>query len=476
MCTMEFFRTKSIRDVREAAGQSSLRKNLGVLDLTFLGLGGIIGTGIFVLTGLAAALYAGPAITVSFFLGGLACVFTALAYAELASMLPVAGGAYSYAAVTLGEGLSSVVGWAVTLMLIFGGATVASGWSGYVVGILEAMGIHIPFVLTHIPSEGGWVNLPALLIVLALTTFLVRGMQSAARLNGILVIVKLCAIFLFVVCAVPHAHFENWSVFAPNGFTGIAKGAGFVFMAYTGFDTLANAAEECRNPNRDLPLGIIISLVGSALLYILVSGLLTALVPYAELNNSEPMAYALRQNGVGIGAALVGTGAMAGMTTVILTQLFGLSRMFMVMSRDGMMPKFFSRIHPKYSTPYYGVIISGLVMFLIAGFAPVASLGQLSSMATLAVFAFVSLCVMILRYRAPQEPRTFRCPAVFLVASTSLVMCTFFFAQLLVENWWPYLLSTAVGLAIYIFYGGPNSAALRARRDPQAALRVLPPA
>jgi APA family basic amino acid/polyamine antiporter len=277
------------------------------------------------------------------------------------------------------------------------------------------------------------------------------------KLNGLLVVVKLAAIAIFVFAAVPHVSAVNWEVFAPNGFFGVAAGAGFIFMAYTGFDTLATAAEECKNPNRDLPIGIIGSLLGSAILYVVVAGLLTAIVPYASLNNSEPMAHALRTNGVQIGAALVATGAIAGMTTVILTQIFGQSRILLVMARDGIMPKVFSKVHPKYSTPYVGVIVTGIIVALIAGFVPVATIGQLSSMCTLTIFGFVSLAVMLIRYKMPNEVRPFKCPAVYLVASISFILCMFLFAQLLPENWAPFLFSASLGVVGYIIFGFRNS-------------------
>lgn len=454
---MSIFRAKSLSEVREAAAKTEMKRNLGALDLVLLGLGGIIGTGIFVLTGLAAAEYAGPAITLSFLLGAIACVFTALAFAELASMLPVSGSAYSYAYVTVGEGMAALIGWAALMIYTFGAATVASGWSGYIVGILKSAGIQLPDALTKIPSQGGIVNLPAVIIVLFLTLFLIRGMAGVTKLNGILVFVKIAAIFLFIGAAFPHVNAANWEVFAPKGFFGIAAGAGFVFMAYTGFDTLATAAEECKNPNRDLPIGIVGSLVGSAILYIIVSGLLTAIVPYSELNNAEPMAYALRANDIHIGAKLVATGAIAGMTTVLLTQIFGQSRVLLVMARDGMMPHCFTKLHSKFATPYVGILISGLIIMVIAGLLPVATLGQISSMATLEVFGFVSIAVMILRYKKPHEKRAFKCPAVYLVASTSAILCLFLFAQLVAENWVPYLISTLVGVSIYAFFGYRNS-------------------
>lgn len=454
---MSIFRMQTLAGIKKDVAKTQLKKNLGVMDLLLLGLGGIIGTGIFVLTGLAAAQYAGPAITLSFIMGGIACVFTALAYAELAAMLPVSGSTYTYAYVTLGEGVAAMVGWLVVMLYTYGSATVAAGWSGYVVGIFESIGIHLPKAFTTIPSQGGWINLPAVIIILLLTLLLIRGTKDATKLNGILVFVKLGAIFWFLLAAVPHIDPHNWDVFAPHGFFGIAAGAGFVFMSYTGFDTLATAAEECRNPNRDLPIGIIGSLVGSAILYVVVSGVLTAIVPCSLLNNPEPMAFALRSNGVQIGAKLVATGAIAGMTTVILSQIFGQSRILFVMSRDGLMPPIFTRLNQRFTSPHFGLILSGLLMAAVAGFAPVGTLGQLSSMSTLLTFSFVSVSVMVMRYKNPKERRPFRCPAVYLIASISALLCLFMFAQLLPENWKPFLLSALAGPVIYLSYGYRHS-------------------
>jgi APA family basic amino acid/polyamine antiporter len=256
-----------------------------------------------------------------------------------------------------------------------------------------------------------------------------------------------------VVAAIPHVDPANWEVFAPHGFFGIAAGAGFVFMAYTGFETLAVAAEECKNPNRDLPIGIIASIIGSTILYIIVAGLLTAIVPYFSLNNPEPMAFALRSIGIHVGAKLVATGAIAGMTTVLMTQIYGQSRILLVMARDGLLPKGFAKVNHRYATPHVGLLLSGAVMMLITGFLPVATLGQISSMSSLFIFGAVSVFVMIMRYKKPEEKRTFRCPAVYVVGSISALLCFFLFVQLLIENWQAYLFSTLLGLGVYGVFG-----------------------
>lgn len=454
---LRFFQKKDIQDVLRDAAQMDLKKNLGAMDLLFLGLGGIIGTGIFVLTGQAAARYAGPAITVSFLVSGIACIFTALAYAELASILPVSGSIYTYSYVALGEGFAALAGWTACMVFSFGSATVASGWSGYVVGVLNSIGIHLPDLLVKIPTEGGFINLPAVMIVIALTAILWRGNSGTKKLTGILVAIKLGAIFLFILAAFPHIHSVHWEIFAPKGCFGILAGASFVFMAYNGFDVLATAAGECKNPNRDIPIGIIGSLVGSALLYVIVSGILTSIVHYSSLDNPEPMAQALRQNGVRVGAALVATGAIAGMATVILSQIYGQSRVLFVMARDGLLPPSLTRVHSRFNTPHIGLLISSVIVSLIAGFMPTATLGQMSSMAALAVFSTVSLGVMILRYKMPHLKRSFRCPAIYLIASASMILCVFLFAQLFLEVWIPYGACTLIGICVYLFYGSKNS-------------------
>lgn len=451
------FQKKSLSEIREQAGRSKLAKNLSAFDLVQIGLGAIIGTGIFVITGLAASEYAGPAITLSFVLGGIASIFTAFAFAELASLLPSSGGAYTYAFAAFGESIAAWMGWTIVMLCTFGSGTVAAGWSGYMVGLLKSFGIDLPQQWTRIPTEGGIMNLPAMLIVAVITLSLIRGMKEAKQLNLVLNVIKLGAIGTFMVCAAPHVQIENWTPFAPNGLLGITLGAGFVFMAYNGFDSVATAAEECRNPARDLPIGIIGSLVGSAILYVVVSGLLTAIVPYTTLNNSQSMAGALRANGVQIGATVVAVGALAGMTTVILTQVFGQSRVLFVMARDQLLPRLFETVHPRFSTPLYGILLSGLGVMLIAGFMPVATLGQISSMSSLVLFASVSLAVMVMRRRHPQESRAFWCPKVYWMGSVSFVLCLALFFQLFLRNWLPFLVATSIGMSLYFLKKGGAS-------------------
>ena len=343
------FRIKTIENLLAGAKIKPLKKTLGALDLVLLGIGCTIGTGIFVLTGIAAAQYAGPAIALSYLISGVACIFAGLAYSELAAAIPVAGGTYTYTYAILGEFAAWMVACGISLCYTIGGATVAAGWSGYFVGILGAGGYHIPEALTKIPAEGGIVNLPAVCITLLIGFILMRGTKESITLNRILVFIKLIAIFLFIFIAVPHIKVTNWTDnFMPFGLGGVFTGAAAIFFAYTGFDAVATAAEETKNPNRDLPIGIVGSLLVCIVLYIAASLALTGITSYTELNNAEPMAFALRQNGSDIGGAIVGAGALAGMVAVLLVFMYGQSRIFFVMSRDGLLPKFFGKIHRKF--------------------------------------------------------------------------------------------------------------------------------
>jgi APA family basic amino acid/polyamine antiporter len=449
---MSIFHKKSLDAMRVSAERHSLRKTLGAMDLLLLGVGCVIGTGIFVLTGVAAAQYAGPAITVSYALAGFACIFAALAYAELASMVPVAGSAYTYTYVAMGEIVAWMVGWGLILEYAVGASTVAAGWSGYLVGILNSAGIHMPELLTKVPSDGGIVNLPAVLIALFVGLLLTRGTKESARLNKILVSIKLGAIFIFLAVAAPHIKTANWTNFAPYGFDGITSGAAFIFFAYVGFDAVACGAEECRNPKRDLPIGIIGSLLVCTILYILVAGTLTGIVPFATLNNAEPLASALRANGSNIGSALVATGAIAGMTTVLLVLMYGQSRIFFVMSRDGLLPKFFSKLHPRFQTPYISSMLIGLAVALISGFTPIHTMGNLTSMGTLFAFIIVAIGVIVLRITHPNEPRPFKCPAVYIIAPIAVLSCGYLIYKLFLTTGKPFLIWGVIGLVVYLGY------------------------
>lgn len=448
----KIFRRKTIDAIKDGAKANSLHKTLGAIDLILLGVGCTIGTGIFVLTGIAAAEYAGPAITISYALAGLACLFAALAYTELAAMVPVAGSAYTYSYAVLGEIVAWMVGWGLILEYAVGASTVAAGWSGYMVGILQSGGIIIPEALTKSPVDGGIMNLPAICISLFVASLLIRGTRESVILNRILVAVKLGAIFLFLAIATPHFDTNNWSNFMPFGWGGVLTGAGTIFFAYVGFDAVATAAEECKNPNRDLPIGIIGGLIVCTVLYVSVAAVLTGIVPFDTLNNAEPLAYALRMIGSNIGSALVATGAIAGMTTVLLVLMYGQSRIFFVMSRDGMIPHFFSKMHPRLKTPHISCGMVGLAVAALSGFTPIHTMAHMTSMGTLFAFIMVSIGVLVLRFTRPKLERPFRCPAVFVIAPLAILSCGFLLIRLFYETGTIFLCWSLLGVIFYATY------------------------
>ncbi|NBV05661.1 MAG: amino acid permease [Proteobacteria bacterium] len=454
---MSLLRKKSIQDILDNAEKSTLKKTLGAFDLIMIGIGCTIGTGIFVVTGIAAATYAGPAIAISYFLASVVCIFAGLAYAELASMVPVSGSAYTYTYVVLGEFVAWLVGWGLVLEYAIGASTVASGWSGYMVGILKTGGIIVPSYLANSPANGGIINLPAVLISLFIGVLLFRGTKESVNLNRILVAVKLSVIFFFLVVAAPMIKTENWSDFAPFGISGIFMGAATVFYAYIGFDAVATAAEECKNPKKDLPIGIIFSAVICAVLYVIVSLVLTGIVKYDTLNNAEPLAKALRDNGSNIGSALVATGAIAGITSVLLILVYGQSRIFFVMARDGLIPKSFSKLHKKFGTPHFSIAFVSVAVALISGFFPLKTLSHMTSLGTLCSFIVVALGVLILRITEPNLPRNFKCPAVYVTVPLAIISCGYLVYSLLLENGIYFLFWSIFGLVLYFGYGYRNS-------------------
>lgn len=454
---MNILRTKKIDELISSAEKKGLKKTLGASDMVMLGVGCIIGTGIFVLTGVAAAKYAGPGIMLSFVLSGLACAFAALAYAELAAMVPVAGSAYTYSYAALGEIIAWIVGWNLILEYSVGSSAVAAGWSGYMVGLLKSAGIELPKAYTAVPADGGIVNLPAMLIAIFLSFLLVRGTKESATLNKILVFIKLAAVFIFLVLAGPKVNPANWTPFMPYGFSGVAGGAAIIFFAYIGFDAVATAAEECRNPNRDLPIGIIGSLVVCTILYIAVAAVLTGVVPYTELNNAEPVAYALRAIGYNLGSALVGTGAIAGITTVLLVLMYGQTRVFFAMSRDGLIPAGICKVHPKYGTPHVITMLAGVAVALIAGFTPIGIIAELTNIGTLFAFVVAAIGVFVLRRTRPDLHRPFRCPAVSVVAPLAVISCSYLMYNLPGETWMRFFIWSAIGFVVYFVYSYRNS-------------------
>ncbi len=451
------FRTKSIKSTIEGAKSKSLKKTMGAFDLVLFGVGCAIGTGIFVLTGVAAAKYAGPAISLSYVLAAIICMFAALVYTEMAAMVPVAGSAYAYTYVSLGEFIAWLVAWGLVLEYTVAASTVAAGWSGYFVGILEAGGVSLPRAFTSVPADGGIINLPAIAISLCVGLLLIRGTKESVMANRILVAVKLGIIFLFIIIAAPHVKMENYADFMPFGWSGVGVGAAAIFFAYLGFDAVATTAEECKNPNRDLPIGIIGGLAICAILYVVVALILTGIVPYTSLDNPEPMASALRANGSNIGSALIGTGAIAGMVAVLLVLMYGQSRVFFVMARDGLLPKSFCKLHKKYDTPYIGGIFVMTAVSLISGFTPIHTMGNMSSLGILFAFVVVSIGVMVLRVKNPEMHRPFRCPAVFVIAPLSILSCGYLIHNLLLKTGGPFFIWFVIGIIVYFTYSRKRS-------------------
>ena len=454
---MDLFRKKSIDELQAVAAASGMLKNLAAIDLLMLGIGAVIGTGIFVLTGVAAAKYAGPAVPLSFILSGLTCALAGLAYAEFASIVPASGSAYTYAYASLGEFIAFIVGWNLILEYTVTSSAVAVGWSGYVVGLFASAGLALPHELVVSAEDGGIFNLPAVLITLFLSFLLVRGTKESVKLNRILVFVKLAAIFLFLVLAAPHVDVTNWDPFLPFGYSGIVSGAAIVFFAYIGFDAVATTAEECRNAARDLPVGIIGSLFICTLLYAVVAAILTGVVPYAMLDTAEPVAFALRHIGYNVGSAIVAVGAICGITTVLLVLLYGQSRIFFAMSRDGMVPANVCKIHRRFHTPYRVTILGAIFVSIIAGVFPIGMIAEMANIGTLSAFLIASIGVMVLRKTEPDLKRNFKCPAVWIIAPLAVLSCGYLMANLPTATWHRFGFWILLGLAVYFGYSRAHS-------------------
>ena len=454
---MDLFRKKSIDELQAVAAASGMLKNLAAVDLLMLGIGAVIGTGIFVLTGVAAAKYAGPAVPLSFILSGLTCALAGLAYAEFASIVPASGSAYTYAYASLGEFIAFIVGWNLILEYTVTSSAVAVGWSGYVVGLFASAGLVLPHELVVSAEDGGIFNLPAVLITLFLSFLLVRGTKESVKLNRILVFVKLAAIFLFLVLAAPHVDVTNWDPFLPFGYSGVVSGAAIVFFAYIGFDAVATTAEECRNAARDLPVGIIGSLFICTLLYAVVAAILTGVVPYAMLDTAEPVAFALRHIGYNVGSAIVAVGAICGITTVLLVLLYGQSRIFFAMSRDGMVPANVCKIHRRFHTPYRVTILGAIFVSIIAGVFPIGMIAEMANIGTLSAFLIASIGVMVLRKTEPDLKRNFKCPAVWIIAPLAVLSCGYLMANLPTATWHRFGFWILLGLAVYFGYSRAHS-------------------
>jgi APA family basic amino acid/polyamine antiporter len=457
MRTAGLLRTKAI-NADHGACDIALKRVLGPVDLTLLGIGAIIGAGIFVLTGVAAATQAGPAIILSYLVAGTACAFTALAYAELAAAIGGCGSAYGYSYAGLGEIIAWIIGW--DLILEYGVATsaVAIGWSGYMSNALAAAGLSLPDALQKGPWEGGLINLPAALIVLTLALLLSVGVRESVRVNAVMVLIKLSAIAVFIAVAIFHVEPANWSPFMPFGWEGVMGGAALIFFAYIGFDAVSTAAEEARNPQRDLPIGILVSLAVCTLIYILVAGLLTGVVAYPSLNVGSPVADVMLRLGYPWAAGVIAAGAIAGLTTVMLVLYYGLTRVFLAMSRDGLLPPAFARLNPSTATPVRVILAAGLVMASIAGFTPIGTVAELVNIGTLAAFFLVCLGVVFLRYTHPDLPRPFRTPFSPLIPLLGAACCLYLAAQLPAVTWLRFGSWLALGLVIYFVYSRRHSA------------------
>ncbi|MEK7380117.1 MAG: amino acid permease [Gemmatimonadota bacterium] len=474
---MDLFRRKSVTALQaEAETSTALKRSLGAFNLTTLGIGAIIGTGIFVLTGTVAAQNAGPAVVLSFVLAGFASMLAALCYAEFASLVPMAGSAYTYGYATLGEFVAWIIGWDLILEYALGAVTVSIGWSGYVVSFLGDLGIHIP---AHFQAARGtivtladgstvtaWFNLPAVLIIALVTGLLVVGIKESANVNNVIVVIKVAVVILFIALTASAVNPDNWQPFIPAntgvrehfGWTGVVGGAGVVFFAYIGFDAVSTAAQEAKNPQRDMPIGIIGSLVICTVLYILVSAIATGVVPYRELDVPDPIAVVADRAGLGFFSTLIKIGAIAGLSSVILVMLLGQSRIFWTMSKDGLLPPFIAKVHPKFKTPWITSILTGALVAIPAGFLTVREAGALVSIGTLLAFVIVSVAVLVLRVREPGLKRPFTTPLVWIVAPLAAFSALYLMWFLPWVTWERLLIWLAFGLVIYFAYGYRHSA------------------
>ncbi|MEO8400651.1 MAG: amino acid permease [Gammaproteobacteria bacterium] len=435
----------------------ALNRCLTATDLTLLGIGAIIGAGIFVLTGIAAATQAGPAIIFSYLLASIACAFSALAYAELASSVGGCGSAYGYAFASIGELLAWIIGWDLLLEYGMDAATISIGWGGYLQSTLQAMGIILPKAFVTDPFNGGIVNLPAMGVIAMLACILSLGMQTSAKFNKIVVFIKLAVIALFIGIGAFYFEPKNWHPFLPFGVQGIVNGAGFIFFAYIGFDAVSTAAEETARPERDLPIGIIASLLICTVVYILVSGILTGIMYFPELNVNSPVAFSLMKLSFHFAGEVVAIGAIAGLTTAILAMYYGFTRVYLAMARDGLLPQTFVKIHQKSRSPRQLVWFIGVIMAFIAGFFPISQIANLVNIGTLAAFVAVCGSVIILRFTKPDMPRPFKTPFSPLFPLMGIVLCIYLMSTLPRITWISFGIWTLAGLVIYFGYSRFNS-------------------
>ncbi|RAP56348.1 amino acid permease [Oleiagrimonas sp. MCCC 1A03011] len=469
-----FARKTSFRDDDDTHGPG-LRRTLGPWGITALGIGAVIGTGIFVVTGTAAAEHAGPAVLISFILAAICSGFSALCYAEFATLIPISGSSYSYAYATLGEIVAWFIGWNMVLEYGISASAVATSWTGYFSSMLhDFFGIQLPAALTnaplaftdgHLVSTGALFNLPAVAIVLALTWLCYIGIRESSGLNAFMVVLKVGLILAIIVAGARYVDTSHWHPFIPEsqghdkyGWSGIFRGAAMVFFAYIGFEATSTAAQECKNPQRDLPFGIIVSLVLCTLLYLGMAAVMTGLVPYSVLDTADPVITAIRGHSeLNWLRPLVEVGALIGLSSVILVMIIAQPRIFMIMARDGMLPKVFAKVHPRYRTPHINTLITGFGIAALAAIFPLDLLADLTSMGTLIAFTAVCAGVLILRYTQPDLPRTFRVPWAFVICIAGVLSCLFLLAQMNWFNWALMGIWTVIGLGIYFGFGYRHS-------------------